>query len=408
LRILIITQVFYPDTVATGQVLWDLAEFIAAKGNTVTTITSKYPYEDKHQVYPNEEYVKGVRIIRLGQSKLGKSNSFFRIIDFFSFNISIFIKLLGIRSKDYDVILGTTVPPFLALIGVLISKIKKIPFCYYVMDLQPELSIASGLLKSKSFFSRILTYLGNYSINKSSLIISLDNFMTQYLCERGAKLDNIITVPIWPLMENRYTGSRIENPFRKKFDFGDKIVCMYSGNHAYVHPLDTILNTAKALSNDDRFLFVFIGGGVRKKDVTNFVKENGIRNVLQLPFQPRNIIHESLASADVQIVILGDGMVGFTHPNKIYGALFVGKPILYVGPQQSHVTEILSELPGNIICQHGEVKLLTNKLIEFADSSVNDWKKIGDNNSNYAERNFNPDFLKNKIYQGLLSLNDRN
>jgi hypothetical protein len=225
--------------------------------------------------------------------------------------------------------------------------------------------------------------------------------MTQYLCERGAKIENIITVPIWPLMEDKYVGDRLENPFRIKNDFGDKIVCMYSGNHAYVHPLDTILNTAKVLSNDDRFLFVFVGGGVRKKDVTNFVKEYNLKNIMQLSFEPRNVIHESLASADIQIVVLGNGMVGFTHPNKIYGALFVGKPVLYVGPQKSHISEILIDLPGNLSCNHGEVEILSNKLLEFANLDMNAMEQIGKSNANYTEKHFNPDFLKDKIYSAL-------
>lgn len=392
---------FYPDTVATGQVLWDLADYISSKGDEVTVITSKYSYEDKQASYPKKETVNGIRIIRLGQTKLGKSNSVFRIIDFFTFNVSIFMRLLMINRKDHDLIIGTTVPPFLAIIGIFFSKIKKIPFCYYVMDLQPELSIASGLIKNQSIISRILTLFGNFSIRKSDLIISLDDYMTQYLRERGAKIEKIITVPIWPLMEDKYLGDRLENPFRLKNDFGDKIVCMYSGNHAYVHPLDTILNTAKVLSNDDRFLFVFVGGGVRKKEVTTFIKENNLKNIRQLSFEPRNVIHESLASADIQIVVLGNGMVGFTHPNKIYGALFVGKPVLYVGPEKSHITEILIDLPGNLSCNHGEFEILSNKLLKFADLDLDTREKIGKSNSNYAEKHFNPDFLKDKIYSAL-------
>jgi hypothetical protein len=58
--------------------------------------------------------------------------------------------------------------------------------------------------------------------------------------------------------------------FRIENNFGDKIVIMYSGNHAYVHPLDTILHVALKLQDNSNFLFVFVGGGVRKKDVTEF------------------------------------------------------------------------------------------------------------------------------------------
>ena len=108
---------------------------------------------------------------------------------------------------------------------------------------------------------------------------------------------------------------------------------MYSGNHSYVHPLDTLLESAKILKDNSKFLFVFIGEGVRKKDVSNFIKKNKLNNILQLPFQPRSNIHISLSSADIQVVIMGNNLVGYTHPNKIYGGLYIGRTILYIGPK---------------------------------------------------------------------------
>ena len=54
-------------------------------------------------------------------------------------------------------------------------------------------------------------------------------------------------------------------------------------------------------------------------------------------------LHLSLGSADIQVVVLGDGQVGYTHPNKVYGALFLGKPIIYIGPKESHVSDILEQ-----------------------------------------------------------------
>jgi colanic acid biosynthesis glycosyl transferase WcaI len=53
---------------------------------------------------------------------------------------------------------------------------------------------------------------------------------------------------------------------------------------------------------------------------------------MQLAYQDRSKLHLSLGASDLQVVILGDNQVGYTHPNKIYGAMFIGKPILYIGP----------------------------------------------------------------------------
>ena len=397
MKILLITQVFYPDTVSVSQHLSDFAEHLQNSGHEISVFTSKYPYEEKNTKYPDFEVVNKVKIYRIGQSKLGKKNPFFRIIDFFTFSFNIAIKLLFVKRNNYDIILGTTVPPLLSFLGVVISKFHKIPFYYWVMDLQPELSIASNLMKKNSLAAKFFTIIGNYSIKKSKRIISLDIFMTKYLIGRGAEKSNIFTIPVWPIMDKIYKGKRNENPFRIENNFEDKIVIMYSGNHAYVHPLDTLLNVTKLLEKDNRFLFVFVGGGVRKKDVSDFKRKNKLKNIIQLPFQPRKNVHNSLGSSDLQVVIMGDNQVGFTHPNKIYGAMFVGKPILYIGPKQSHVTEIISELKGNILADHRGENTIIDGLLEFANLNDAQKEEIGLNNLKHAKNNFSPKILKNKM-----------
>jgi hypothetical protein len=402
MRFLIITQVFYPDTVSVSQHISDLAFKLSEEGHNVNVLTSLYPYEEKNNTYKMKESINGVDIERLYQSSFGKKNIISRVLDFFTFYCSITFKLIFLNRNKYDVILGTTVPPLLSFIGVIIAKWKKIKFVYWVMDLQPELSISSGLIKKDSLTARLFTFFGNYIIKHSNKVISLDRFMTNYLLSRGAK-NNISTIPVWPVINDVYNGARMLNPFRLENNFGERIVIMYSGNHAYVHPLDTILETALRLKDNLNFLFVFVGGGVRKKDVTEFKNKFKLNNIVQLPFQPRENIHNSLGSSDIQVVILGDGQVGYTHPNKVYGALYIGKSILYIGPKESHVGDILDELNRNIHVEHGEVDRLVNELNQFAESKMDVLEKIGTENKKYAELNFDPDVLKNKMVEAVVN-----
>lgn len=403
MRILILTQVFYPDTVSVSQQISDLAFKLIKEGNAVTVFTSRYPYEEKFEKYISNEFINGVEVQRLFQTSFGKSNIFGRLWDFFSFYCSISFKVIFINRNNYDVIIGTTVPPLLSLIGVLIAKWKRMRFVYWIMDLQPELSISSGLIKNNSFIARLFTFLGNYIIRHSDTIISLDRFMTSYLISRGAKENSIRTIPVWPVMDEKFNGDRMSNPFRVQNNFGDKIVVMYSGNHAYVHPLDTLLEAALRLRSNSEFLFVFVGGGVKKKDVTKFKKKYLLENILQLPFQPRENIHNSLASSDIQVVILGEGQVGFTHPSKVYGALYVAKPILYIGPKKSHVGDILDNLSGNIFVEHGQIDSLVFELDNFSKLGRGIVENIGNDNRKYAELNFHPESLKTKMVEAIVN-----
>ena len=176
---------------------------------------------------------------------------------------------------------------------------------------------------------------------------------------------------------------------------------MYSGNHSLVHPLETLLNCAYNLRTENDFLFVFIGDGVRKSDVTKFKKKYGLKNIIQLPYQDRSIIHLSLGSADLQVVIMGENQVGFTHPNKIYGALFLEKPIVYIGPKPSHIDDIFEFCPGNISVNHGESEQLAKELLKFHSMDESKHHKIGRSNKAYAERNLSSNILLDKMVKSI-------
>jgi colanic acid biosynthesis glycosyl transferase WcaI len=397
MKILVLSQVFYPDTVSVAQHLSDLCFALAKRGHSVDVLTSRYPYEEKNYKYKSEETINSVNVIRIWGTGFGKANNISRIIDFLSFNFSVFFNLCFIKKFSYDLIIGLTAPPLLSYIGSLIAKRKQMKFCYWIMDMQPELAIKSGIVKKDSIIAKILLYFGNSILQNSDKIIVLDRFMEDYLVRnRNVTINKVFIVPVWPAMFDQFSGARMENPFRVENNFQDKIVLMYSGNHSVVHPLDTILSLAKMLNDDKRFLFVFIGGGVRKKDVSEFKKENDLDNIIQLPFQPREKIHISLGSSDFQVVVLGEGQVGFTHPNKITGALFIGKPIIYIGPPESHIGDLLSDLPGNISVDHGESDLLMVKLLDLC-KDMNMVEETGRKNQAYALNKFSPEVLIDKL-----------
>ena len=58
-------------------------------------------------------------------------------------------------------------------------------------------------------------------------------------------------------------------------------------------------------------------------------------------------------------------MVGLVHPCKIYNILTVGAPVICIGPQASHVTEILDRLGTGhspLVVAHGEAEILVRRV----------------------------------------------
>jgi len=66
---------------------------------------------------------------------------------------------------------------------------------------------------------------------------------------------------------------------------------------------------------------------------------------------------------------MGNPFVGTIHPCKIYNALAVGAPILYLGPEESHVADILNDANApspHLSVRHGEVDKLKDKLLALS------------------------------------------
>ncbi len=83
--------------------------------------------------------------------------------------------------------------------------------------------------------------------------------------------------------------------------------------------------------------------------------------------------------------------------------MYIGKPILYIGPEKSHVSDMLIELPGNINVRHGESELLVDKILGLFSKSWDEINIIGENNLNYAKNKFHPEMLKQKMIDTIIN-----
>jgi hypothetical protein len=147
---------------------------------------------------------------------------------------------------------------------------------------------------------------------------------------------------------------------------------MYSGNHSPCHPLDTLLAAALKLSTRTDVAFCFVGGGSEQEKVRAYAQQHQLANILILPYQPLGQLAASLSAADVQVVVMGDRFTGMVHPCKIYNILEIGAPVLYIGPANSHVTDLMCQLDDSeLACsvRHGDIEAVAEYLNDAADKT---------------------------------------
>jgi len=352
--LLVFSQVFRPDPASVGQHMTDVAVGMARRGHRVLVYTSRRGYENPSIRYPKREVYEGVEIRRLSFAGFGKKNLLIRAFGTGMFMLqAIFLALFTPRLKG---IFFSTSPPLIGFAAALAKIVRRVPIVYWAMDLNPDQLIAMGKIKERSAAARFLEWANRFILRRSDLIYALDRFMAQRLLQRGDLAKKMVIMPPWPHEGHMHTPSdQSTNPFRIQHGLAGKFVFMYSGNHSPANPLKTLLDAAVRLKDRDDVRFVFVGGGLGKKEVEACIAQHQLPNVLSLPYQPIESLGESLSAADIHVVSMGDNMVGIIHPCKIYGAMAIGRPILYLGPRPSHIADILNQQSCGWQVRHGDV-----------------------------------------------------
>ena len=260
----------------------------------------------------------------------------------------------------FDLVVALTSPPLISFLAALFVKLKGGSLCFWVMDLNPDEAIAAGWLDERSATAGLLQRMLRYSFRVSDRTVVLDRFMKELVMAKGVDPARITIIPPWSHDDQVGYSAAGREAFRERHGLSDKFVVMYSGNHSPCHPLNTLIDAARTLTAQTDIVFCFVGGGSEQVKV----RESGLSNVKCLPYQPLNELSGSLSAADLHVVVMGEQFVGIVHPCKVYNILSVGAPVLYIGPQPSHVTDVASQQGKFFLTRHGDVNAVVAAILE--------------------------------------------
>ena len=104
----------------------------------------------------------------------------------------------------------------------------------------------------------------------------------------------------------------------------------------------------------------------------------GLDNVVFLPYQPRESMRDSYATADVFIVSLKPGLAGYIVPSKLYGILAAGKPYVAAVEEETEVAAITKQHQCGLLSRPGDALDLADKItILYQDRDLR--RRLGEN-----------------------------
>jgi len=405
MRILIVNIYFHPDPTGTGLVITELARDLAAQGHNVTVITSVPHYcrgggaqrgagpracgcptpgreEERLALRAwSEERMDGIRVIRT-VVYVPRSKAFWaRALNYVSF--SVLAMIAGLLSGAQDVIMCTSPPLLLgASIGSL-SRLKRVPFVFNVQDIYPDAAVLMGMLRNPTFIglSRLLE---RFIYRRAALVTVISETAKRNLRAKGVPDARIAVIQNWVDVAT-ICPLPAENEFRRRLGLEGKRTVMFAGNIGLIAGLETVLEAAAALRRRADISFLIVGEGNAKAELVARARQMELPNVTFLPTQPREILPQVLAAADVHLVTLKRRMSATSVPSKSYGIMASGRPMVAAVDPGSEVWRLVEEANAGICVppeEPSELALAVEALCDAPDQR----RLMGDNARAYVVR----------------------
>ncbi len=332
MNILFLTDNFPPETNAPASRTYEHAKEWVKSGAHVTVITTapNFPNGKVHDGYKNDLYkietMDGIKVIRVWTFITANQGFMLRTLDFISFMFSAIIA--SISQKKIDIIIGTSPQFFTALAACIISKLKRKPWIFEVRDLWPDSIVGLKYLK-KGFLFKCLKKIEYFLYKDAKKIIVVTKSFKKILVENGIDKEKIKCITNG-VDCNKFHPNKNSEELKNSLEISNNIVFGYIGTHGEAHGLETLLECAKKIQdNNAKVKFLFIGQGSKKKSLMLHAEANKLKNVIFLDSVSRDEIVNYWSVIDYSIIHLKKLEIFKTViPSKIFESIAMQKPIL--------------------------------------------------------------------------------
>ena len=130
-----------------------------------------------------------------------------------------------------------------------------------------------------------------------------------------------------------------------------------------------------------------VGGGADKEQLVNLAAD--LNNVRFLPFQPRDQLPKVLASADVSLVVLKQGIGSSSLPSKTFSILASSRPVLASVDKDSDAWSLVQVSKAGLCIQPDDPGALVRAVLKLNDDPTQR-RQMGQNGRAWIEKHHSP------------------
>jgi colanic acid biosynthesis glycosyl transferase WcaI len=357
--VLVLYHYLYPDDVVSSIHFSELCFGLASRGWRVVGSSSCRGCRDEQKKYPLFSEENGVQFRRIWRPKFRQSSGFGRLANAVWMIAAWSFLALDPRIRPDAVIVGTD--PILSPLVALAWRALRpgVRMAHWCFDLYPEAAIAAGLLAENSIVTLGLKRLLRWAYGRCALIVDIGMCMRRRLDLYGSKARKETIAP-WALVEP--DGPSSMDPTERQLLFGESAIgLLYSGTFGLAHTWDGVPELARILARSGgKVVFSVQGNAVA--ELRNGLQQAGAP-VCFVPFAPSHLLGTRLSAADVHIVSLKEAWTGTVVPSKFFGALAMGRPVLFLGSRESAVARWIEEFQVGWVVTPANVPVIADDIV---------------------------------------------
>ena len=374
LRILVVTQCFYPDIYAVN----DIVEEMVKRGHKVTVLTglpdyttSKIPPEYRHGKRRHEHY-KGADVYRV-QTIARHHGPIWRSLNYLSFVVSgsfrAWTQDFTKTDAGFDVIYVWEVSPVtMAVPAIRLAKRYRKPLFLYCMDIWPECVKAMGITESNPAFPLIHAWSRLIYNACDHIAVSSKPFFTYLEKMNRVPLSRMSYLPKYA------ADALLRSDFTKQPDGHADF--LFIGNIGKAQKLDCLIRAMSVFrekkddssSEANKVTLHIVGGGSDEERIRELTQRLGLTDRIRF-YGPKPAAEAAqyYKKADVCVLTLdGSTQIGDTLPGKLQTYMAAGKPV--IAAANGATKEVIEESRCGICTPAGDDRALGEALLDAAEA----------------------------------------
>jgi len=410
MRILFLTHYFPPEGNAPASRTYETCKRWVRDGHEVVVITG-VPSAPEGVVYdgyrrrlaPQRERMDDIEVIRVWSYVAPNKGILRRILNFVSFMVS--ATIVGLFVRRPDVLIATSPQFFCGWAGVLLSRLRRLPFVLEIRDLWPDSIIAVEALK-EGLLIRLVYRLEAWMYAAADHIVTVGEGYRAELLAKGAAPDKVTVVPNGIDAEVFYPLEP-DPALQRELGLEKRFVCSYLGTIGMACGLRVVLDAARILRERgvDDVVFLLVGDGAARQDLEAQARAEGLDAVRFLGRQPKSRVPPLLALSNVALVHLKrEPLFSTVLPSKIFEAAAMERPILL--GVEGHAAKLIKDHDMGLCFEPENAEQLVAALGRLrADPELR--RRLGENGRQLVTKSFNRDSLARQFLVLLGSVVDR-